>query len=108
MFGSPVMAQSKNLSAGLHCLVSLLAAVGAAVGLSLWTWAGHEHWGGGLLLAACGIIGLWAAVDSIRLGHGWAGFGIGVASMLFVLFHLGALLAFCLNMFMLAGGGSRP
>jgi hypothetical protein len=104
---SLVTAKSKNTSAILHFLLSLLAVAGAGAGYHLWSWQRHHHWGEGVLWASSGVIGLWAAVDTIRLARGGAGVGIGILGMLLAFFHFGALLALCLFLFMLAEGGPR-
>jgi hypothetical protein len=102
-----VIAKSKNTLAGLHCLVSLLAVVGAGVGYGLWSWERHQHWGAGALWGTSAVVGLWAAVDTIRLARGWVGFAIGILGMVLAFLHFGALLALCLFLFMLAEGGPR-
>jgi len=102
-----VIAKSKNTSAGLHCLVSLLAVVGAGVGCGLWNWERHQHWGAGVLWGTSAVVGLWAVVNTIRLARGGVGFAIGILGMVLAFLHFGTLLALCLSIFMLAEGGPR-
>jgi hypothetical protein len=60
-------------SAILHCVVSALGFAGSYAGYRLWFvaggWERRTHWGEGTLWAVSAIIGVWGAVDAVRLGR---------------------------------------
>jgi hypothetical protein len=105
---------SLNRSAGFHCLVSAVAVCGSFAGWNLWFvsggWERHQHWGEGTLWAASAIIGLWAAVDAIRLARarGSEGIIVTMCGLLLAGFHFLSLLFLRMFVYMLAEGGPRP
>jgi len=105
---------SLNSSAGFHCLVSAVAACGSFAGWDLWFvsggWERHQHWGEGTLWALSAIVGLWAAVDTIRFArsHGSEGAMVTLFGLSLAMFHLLSLLFLRMFIYMLIEGGPRP
>ena len=96
--------------AQLHCLVSLVALLGAFFGYSFWFvsggWERREHWGEGILWGTSVVVGLWGAFDAIRLDRlsSW----ISMVSFLIGAIHVLSAMLFLFFIKLLAGGGPRP
>ena len=105
-----MMLSTSHTSARRHNSISAIALAGAFLGWHLWFVAGgwhrQQHWVEGTLWGVCGVVGLWSAIDAVRLDRGasWVTLGAVALSVLHVL----SLLLFWLFLNLLAAGGPRP
>ena len=106
---------SLNSSPALHCVVSAIAIFGSFAAWYTWVgvggagWQG-QHWGQGVLWAGSAIIGLWAAVDALRLlwrKRGWQANLMALVTAGCAIFHLLSLLLLWNFINILMEGGPR-
>jgi hypothetical protein len=98
-------------SAGWHCLVSVVSLGGSWTALNLWFTAGgwhrQQHWGDGTLWGASMVVGLWSAVDAMRLGRKSTP-SFALLGLLLCVAHTLSLCLFLIFLQILAEGGARP
>lgn len=106
---------SPGTSAMLHALVAVLGLIGAWGAWRLWFTAGgwdrRNHWADGLFWAFSAIVGIWGAVDAVRLGRkalpSQKGLLAVAMGMVLTLCNGFALLFFLMFLRMLGDGGPR-